>query len=89
MDAEANRCSAQVEGKEGTLGEGSGKELVEVRREGLSLVEICVTFPCAHSRGGGGGARGRERGREEGEPEWRKDAKNKFQGVRAECNSLE
>lgn len=53
MDAGKNRCFTQVEerGKKKSRGEESGKELGGVRREGLSLVEICVTFPCARSRG--------------------------------------
>lgn len=70
MDAEQRRCYTYIEDKEKARGETSGRELEGVRREGLSLVEICVTFSCARSRGEEAGEQtegGRQRTGEPGE----------------------
>lgn len=58
---------------EKTPEEMSGKELEGLRWEGLTLIEICVTFLCAQSNRerNGGEERGKKRARE-GEGKWGK-----------------
>lgn len=62
--------------------EMSGKELEGVRCEGLSLIEICVTFLCARSRREERGEEtegGRQR---KGEPAIKKEEDAKFERAR-------